>query len=229
MGFYFIISHLKLTGPDIWAGICGVSPGHGKSLVIFAFCRSQFWGLDPPQRDKGDSGAVLRAGREWEFQENPGLTGIRWKRIPQLLPELNSIVLKGSLRGFLCGEKTPQYFREGRAHPQLAGLPPGHGKCGGHGISLLWQGEFQPWIHLEPGFFFSPHNSFLCPWCCPTLPDPCREEKPHCATSQGHFEDQLPLRCSSSVGPDLAGASESAALKNNPKTALIPSIYAKIN
>lgn len=98
------ISHLKVTGLYTWAGfpgcvspvdpgrrcgggipfpishgICGVSPSHGKSLVIFALCRSQFGAWTLPRGIKVTLellGAELRAGREWEFLGNPGITGV---------------------------------------------------------------------------------------------------------------------------------------------------------
>lgn len=105
----------------------------------------------------------------------------------------------------------------------------------GHGISLPWQGQFQPWIHLEPGFLppqFALALVLSLPLSLPFSPiqrGKAREGKPHGATSQGDLEAQLPVGCSGSAGPDLAGASESAALKNNPKTALISQIWAKMD
>lgn len=94
LAFYYI-SHFKVTGLYTWAGfpgcgspmdpaegvgvlfhgICGVSPSHGKSLVIFALRRRKFGAWTLPRGVQ----ELLGAGREWKFLENPGITGIRWK------------------------------------------------------------------------------------------------------------------------------------------------------
>lgn len=64
MGFD-LISHLKVTGLYSWAGIYGFSPSHGKSLVIFALCRSQFGAWSLPRgmkvtQESGESGNSCR-------------------------------------------------------------------------------------------------------------------------------------------------------------------------
>lgn len=72
IGFFIIfdfISHLNVTGLYSWAGICGVSPSHGKSLVIFEIWRSKFRAWTLPRGIK----VTLEQG--WELLENPGITG----------------------------------------------------------------------------------------------------------------------------------------------------------